>query len=606
MENDRGFHLNLRSNLSLWSQAPPSTKRIISRGLTWKWSAGPSSLKFPSLNGVMKPSLDPLVNDFIRKGAVVKVDPQPCFLSRIFSVPKTPTEERLIIDLSNLNKFLSCPTFKMYGIRELRSSLPLGAYFTSIDLKSAFLHIPIHPRFQKYLAFDHNGSLYFFRALPFGFSLSPLIFTRVCAYPFRLLRNQGIRTSVFIDDWLLWHTNQSILITDTSEAISLLQGLGFVINFKKSSLKPSQRIIHLDAICDRVAGTITPAPRQITTLRSNLRTLLAKFSTRNLQKALGCISFAAPLTHQGLFRLREFIRLSRGTRLTISSDFRTSILWWMKESECFTPTPWRNPPASLTLWTDASVQAWGAVTSTNLTISKRWTKAHHALHISHKEALAILLALRELDLQPNSSIIVRSDSKAACSLVNKQGSNRSDKLAIIAKMLVSFLEQKQLFLKAVHLPGHLNTWADSLSRTEPVATEWCLSERSFRNLPQLEQPLQIDLFAHPGNTKLPTFGCPFRHPQVTVVDALTSDWNNWTSIYLFPPRNLLPKVLEKLATYRGQGILIVPFVPLAPWWTLIPSQAKPLATELEIYQEVLGKIVILSSETSPPYRAFSF
>ena len=160
---------------------------------------------------------------------------------------------------------------------------------------------------------------------------------------------------------------------------------------------------------------------------------------------------------------------------------------------------------------------------------------------------------------------------------DKQGFNRIDKLAIIAKMLVSFLEQKQLFLKAVHLPGHLNTWADSLSRTEPVATEWCLSERSFRNLPQLEQPLQIDLFAHPGNTKLPTFGCPFRHPQVTVVDALTSDWNNWTSIYLFPPRNLLPKVLEKLATYRGQGILIVPFVPLAPWWTLIPSQAKPLA-----------------------------
>ena len=45
-----------------------------------------------------------------------------------------------------------------------------------IDLTDAYLHVPIHHQSRKYLRFVHEDQVYHFSALPFGMSLSPLIF----------------------------------------------------------------------------------------------------------------------------------------------------------------------------------------------------------------------------------------------------------------------------------------------------------------------------------------------------------------------------------------------------------------------------------------------
>ena len=78
-------------------------------------------------------------------------------------------------------------------------------------------------------------------------------------------------------------------------------------------------------------------------------------------------------------------------------------------------------------------------------------------------------------------------------------------------------------LRTSYLPGHLNAWADSLSRNHPIKVEWSLSQRSFHQLTARTAEPQIELFTHRGNTKLPIFGCPFSFPTATVVDALTAD-----------------------------------------------------------------------------------
>ena len=136
--NDAPFHFRLRHNFQNWAQAPPSVRYIIQRGLTWKWAP---RLSFPPLNARSAPRLDHLVQDFVTKGTIIKVPYQKCFVSRISSVPKSSGGDRLIIDLSELNTYWDCPSFKMFGIRELRKNLPAGAFFTSIDLKSVFLHL---------------------------------------------------------------------------------------------------------------------------------------------------------------------------------------------------------------------------------------------------------------------------------------------------------------------------------------------------------------------------------------------------------------------------------------------------------------------------------
>ena len=51
----------------------------------------------------------------------------------------------------------------------------------SIDLKDAYLQVPMHPESRKYLRFMVFGKVYQFKVLCFGLSTAPQVFTRVMA-----------------------------------------------------------------------------------------------------------------------------------------------------------------------------------------------------------------------------------------------------------------------------------------------------------------------------------------------------------------------------------------------------------------------------------------
>ena len=126
----------------------------------------------------------------------------------------------------------------------------------------------------------------------------------------------------------------------------------------------------------------------------------------------------------------------------------------------------------------------------------------------------------------------------------------------------------------LHVPGHLNVVANSLSRTQSintewelsqsVNTEWELSQTEFNRLYRIGIQPEINLFASPVNNKLPRFMCPFPHPRVYSTDAFTADWNTWEAIYLFPPVNLLLRVTSNLMTFLGRALIIIPWRPTAP------------------------------------------
>ena len=66
------------------------------------------------------------------------------FYSRLFLVPNKTGDWRPVIDLSALNNIVECPTFKMDTPELVRAILQTGMWTTSIDLKDAYFHIPIH------------------------------------------------------------------------------------------------------------------------------------------------------------------------------------------------------------------------------------------------------------------------------------------------------------------------------------------------------------------------------------------------------------------------------------------------------------------------------
>ena len=109
---------------------------------------------------------------------------------------------RLIIDLSVLNHFVYTQTFKMETQRKVKDAIQLNDWAFSLDRTDAYLHVPIHPRSRKYLRFTLRGRVYQFKALPFGLSTSPFVFTHLMNVIATFLRRRAITLHPYLDDWL--------------------------------------------------------------------------------------------------------------------------------------------------------------------------------------------------------------------------------------------------------------------------------------------------------------------------------------------------------------------------------------------------------------------
>ena len=109
----------------------------------------------------------------------------------------------------------------------LKKLIDRSAWMTKLDIKDAYVHVPVAPEFQKFLAFLFNGRLFFFRALPFGLSTAPYLFSKMVAYPISLLRERGIKILAYLDDLILWSLDKREMRGHFREAVSVFSNMGF-------------------------------------------------------------------------------------------------------------------------------------------------------------------------------------------------------------------------------------------------------------------------------------------------------------------------------------------------------------------------------------------
>ena len=88
---------------------------------------------------------------------------------------------RPVIDLSHLNDLVQLTPFKMETVASVLLSVSEGDFLASLDLKDVYFQIPIHGSSRKLLRFMSEGTVYQFKALCFGLSIAPQVFTRVFA-----------------------------------------------------------------------------------------------------------------------------------------------------------------------------------------------------------------------------------------------------------------------------------------------------------------------------------------------------------------------------------------------------------------------------------------
>ena len=98
--------------------------------------------------------VDAEVTKLIQKEAVVVVDPvADQFISSTFAVPKKDGFQRPVVNLKRLNTFVLKAHFKMEGIQMVKELLRKDDWMVSIDLKNAYLSVPVASDHRKYLRF---------------------------------------------------------------------------------------------------------------------------------------------------------------------------------------------------------------------------------------------------------------------------------------------------------------------------------------------------------------------------------------------------------------------------------------------------------------------
>ena len=513
------------------------------------------------------------------KGAIEEADPKtPGFYGHLFVVPKRSGGFRPVLDLSTLNTFLTRKKFRMETASLVRQSIHKGDWATSLDLKDAYFHLLIHPRFRKWLRFVNGNRVFQFKALPFGLSLAPWIFTRVTRELCANVRRRGIRLRVYLDDWLILAASEALCSQHTLLLEDLSLSLGFIFHPEKCSLTPSQQFSFLGMSFDSVKWIVSPSPERIERFIELRDTLMSQesASARSLAALLGQMESLSPLLPLGRLHKRPLQRQLklRWNQTTDSWDELVSLVGWFKEAiSQWMDIKWltRGVPISLPtpqqeLYTDASVVGWGAHFEEH-SASGTWSPIQKSWHINLLEMQAVLEAIQALLPHLSSrAILLCTDNTTVACYINKQGGSRSTSLSLKAEAILQLCQIQEIRIAARHVPGKVNILADFLSRPHMVLqTEWTITHNSLEPVWRVWGKPLIDLFATRFNNRLPLFVSPVTDPLAWKVDALSLSWEGLTA-YAFPPIPILSKVVRKARLESPRMILIAPDWPAQPWY----------------------------------------
>ena len=125
-----------------------------------------------------------------------------------------------------------------------------------LDLKDAYLSIPITQSHRKYLKFAWQGTVYQYNVLPFGLATALRAFTKLMKPVLAHLRSKGVRLITYLDNLLIIGKDKREAKEACQNAKSLMESLGFVTNLEKSQAIATQKMEFLGFIIDSVANDI--------------------------------------------------------------------------------------------------------------------------------------------------------------------------------------------------------------------------------------------------------------------------------------------------------------------------------------------------------------
>ncbi|KAI9555870.1 hypothetical protein GHT06_018387 [Daphnia sinensis] len=482
------------------------------------------------------------VESLKKKGAIVIAPStiENSFISNQFVVPKKATGKyRPIFNLKALNRFIRYEHFKMECLDNVKYLIRRNDWLINLDLQDAYFVVPVSSQHHRFLRFIWNGVVN-------QYLMKPII---------AHLRKLGIRLLIYLDDMLILGSSHNEALGHLRTVVNLLVSLGFLINWEKSVVIPSQSIQFLGLEIDsRILSFPLPISRvKVENIVSLCRSVLQKdqVKLRELAFVLGNFSSSIPSVPYAQSNYRS---LQRFYIQSVGNCSNLNKLWWVHNLNLSNGKSILPPCPDLSIYSDASLQGWGSVCD-GITARGPWPLADQSRHINELELLGSLYALQIFTHNSSDiSVSLLFDNSTAVAYVNNCGGIKSCSLSAISSQMISWCETRNISLSASHLPGMFNSIADRESRgiqTSPYV--W---------------PMEVDLFAAAWNKQLPKFVSWLPQTNAIAVNAFSFNWSQ-LNCYAFPPFAMIPRCLAKIMREKAFVILVCPLWPSQPWFPLL-------------------------------------
>ena len=300
-------------------------------------------------------------------------------------------------------------------------------------------------------------------------------------------------------------------------------------------------------------------------------------SIRELASVIGLIISVFPAIRPAKLHFRELerakvdaLRDNQGNYdaiVTLPELAKHELSWFMRHSHTYNGTKLVKPSTVITLTTDASLSGWGVVSERGHT-KGTWSHDEKFQHINWLELSAIWLGSKCFVRSHHAYVKVLCDNAAAVAYLNNLG-GPSRSLHTVACKIWEWCITHECVIEAFHIPGKLNTLADSLSWDHQRILEWKLHLEVLWWICQSLFTPSIDLFASRLNYQVPTYVSWQPDPGEKAIDAFSLHWKD-TSPYMFPPFSLIGRVLKKLTRDAvATAIILTPWWPTAHWYPVL-------------------------------------
>lgn len=546
-------------------------------------------------------------------------------VSPIF-VTRRGKKPRLIVDFkaSGVNAATTPIYHSMETVATVRELITPGARMFAADIKAAYHHVRVAARHRPLLCFAWRGTMYRFRALPFGLAPSGALLAMTLRPMMRFMRAAAanargkVRFNLYVDDLLgIVDPNAPppppLPLTGEAAPVAMdvarqwswwtqrLLGLLCLRTNEKCTWEPATSIEYLGMNWDSTpregGGPRVRLPHaKLHELRRETRRICTaleqgrEISGAELRRFVGRATAAMPAVtptrlylHELNAEARRAIQADRPVHLSPAAW--VELRFWRDTVVSFASAPasTATPAPDLELRTDASGYGWGAELrrpgASTLTARGDWTAADkEQAHINQKELRAVELALRAFKVS-DAAVQLFTDNTTTLYYVNKLMGRRRE-LTLINRSLFNYCHSRRVHLTAAHVPGTENTIPDMLSRIRDPSN-FAVAPWALRTIQERFGTLTWDRFASAAN-HLP--GLPYNSlymdPTSAGVDALSQPAACWRRHlnWLNPPWRLILKTLVKVRETRARAVLLAPVWRTAPWWPMLVAmlRAPPL------------------------------